>query len=159
MLRVSVRGHRESTVTVRCFSISETVFEIFRKKLFLKKLCKMLRFPKTSWLGSNNFFFFYRWEYSLPWTAQSWQCFRKIRSGGVFSRYFEPLYLKNCWTYQNEHGSIRSSWAPFFLFFLFFLKNNDESLLRMAIDKGVTRFNQSFLPKGYVSKCILCRKV
>jgi len=33
---------------------------------------------------------------------------------GVFSRCFEPLYLKNCWTYQNEHGSIRSSSAPFF---------------------------------------------
>jgi len=32
----------------------------------------------------------------------------------VFSRCFEPLYLKNCWTYQNEHGSIRSSSAPFF---------------------------------------------
>jgi len=34
---------------------------------------------------------------------------------GTFSRCFEPLYLKNCWTYQNEHGSIRSSSAPFFL--------------------------------------------
>ena len=33
---------------------------------------------------------------------------------GLFSRSFEPLYLKNCWTYQNEHGSIRSSSAPFF---------------------------------------------
>jgi len=35
----------------------------------------------------------------------------------VFSRCFEPLYLKNCWTYQNEHGGIRSSSAPFFPFF------------------------------------------
>ena len=24
------------------------------KKLFLEKLCQMLRFPKTSWHGSNN---------------------------------------------------------------------------------------------------------
>ena len=52
------------------------------------------------------------------WTPQSWQCFRKIR-GGVgcvfFFRYFESLYFKNCWTYQNEHGSIRSSSAPFFI--------------------------------------------
>ena len=30
------------------------VIEIFWKKLFLKKVCQMLRFPKTSWLGLNN---------------------------------------------------------------------------------------------------------
>jgi len=27
------------------------------------------------------FFWFYCWESSLPWTAQSWQCFRKISVG------------------------------------------------------------------------------
>jgi len=40
----------------------------------------------------------------------------------VFSTYVEPLYLQNCWTYQNEHGSIRSSSAPFF--FLTYLLSN-----------------------------------
>ena len=47
---------------------------------------------------------------SLPWTAQSGQCCPKIRGGGIF---FEPLYLKNGWRYENGHGSIRSSSAPF----------------------------------------------
>jgi len=89
------------------------------KKLFLKKIVRCYSFLKRLDLGlitffSVFFFFFYCWESSLPWTAQSWQCFRKIRGGGVFSRYFEPLYLKNYWRYQNEHGSIRSSLAPFF---------------------------------------------
>ena len=106
------------------FSMSETVFEIFWKKPFLKKLCQMLLFPKTSWLWSNNVFFFvffsYCWKSSLPWTARS--RVRKISGGGLFSRFFSPLFLKNCWTYQNEHGSIRLSLAPFFSFtFISFL--------------------------------------
>jgi len=39
--------------------------------------------------------------------------FEKLGEGS-FSRYFEPLYLKHCWTYQNEHGIIKSSSSPFF---------------------------------------------
>jgi len=63
------------------------------------------------------FFFFFFIAGNLVFSGQHSRLnFSVILGGGVgvFSRFFEPLYLKNCWTYQNEHGSIRSSSAPFF---------------------------------------------
>ena len=51
----------------------------------------------------------------------------------MFSRYFEPLYLQNCWTYQNEHGSIRSSSAP--LFSLYYFVSNDYFISIFFLDR------------------------
>jgi len=118
------------------FSISDMVIEIFRKNCFFKKIfVSCYGFLKRLDLGQITLFFcccffFYCWESSLLWTAQPSQCFRNIRGGvGVFSRCFEPLYLKNCWTYQNEHGSIRSCSAPFFWIYLVscFLKQGNTA--------------------------------
>jgi len=53
----------------------------------------------------------------------------KLEAGVVFVSYFEPLYLKNDWRYQNNHGSIRSSSA--LLFLLFF--GNDERSSRVLV--------------------------
>ena len=39
------------------------------------------------------FVFFYCWESSLLWIAQSWQCFRKIRGGGCFLDISKPCIL------------------------------------------------------------------
>ena len=41
------------------FSISETFLWDISKKLFFKKLCQMLRFPKRAWLGSNYVVFLF----------------------------------------------------------------------------------------------------
>jgi len=64
------------------FLVSETVFEILKKKLFKKKNFVCYGFQKRLELGQIVFFFFFFfdcWESSLPWTAQSRQCYRKIR--------------------------------------------------------------------------------
>jgi len=85
----------------------------------------MLRLHKASCLGSNYviFFlviFFIAGNLVSPGQHSRGNVFAKLGVGvGVFSRYVEPLYLKNCWTYQNEYGSIRSSSAPFFFCFWF----------------------------------------
>jgi len=58
------------------------------KKLFWKKnLVRCYGFLKRLDSGQITLFFvvvffFYCWESSLLWIAQSWQCFRKIRGGG-----------------------------------------------------------------------------
>jgi len=101
-------------------SISWTVFEAFRKNSFWKNFFRFYGFLKRLDLGQITLwfffpFFFYCWESSLLWTAQFGNIAAKL-GVGLFSRYFEPLHLKNCWTYQNEHGSIRSSSAPFLIF-------------------------------------------
>jgi len=49
--------------------------------------------------------------------------FPELGVGDVFLRFFEPLYLKNWWRYQNEHGSISSSSAPFYFFNFFFVSH------------------------------------
>jgi len=104
------------------FNISNGFWEIL-KKLFLKEVCQGLGVAKTSWLWSKNVKnICLDWESSLPWTTQSWPCFRKIRGKGVFSRYCDPLYLNYWWTYQNGHGTIRSSLAPFFSNYYLFSK-------------------------------------
>jgi len=38
----------------------------------------------------------------------------KLGVGGVY-RYFEPLYLNNCWTFQNVHGILGRLRPHFFL--------------------------------------------
>ena len=93
------------------------------KKLFLKKLCQMLRFPKRAWLRSNYVvflffvFFFLCWESSLLWTAQSWQCFCKIRGGGCFLGISNPCISKtveDIKTNMEVLGRLRPHFFSFF---------------------------------------------
>ena len=91
------------------------------KKLFWKKnLVRCYGFLKRLDSGQITLFFVVVFSFIAGNLVSSGQHSRlnvSVILGvgvGVFSRCFEPLYLKNCWTYQNEHVSIRSSSAPFF---------------------------------------------
>ena len=104
------------------FLISETVFEIFRKNCLKKTFVSCYGFLKCLDLGQITLFFVFGCFFpfiagNLVSSGQHSHLNVSVILGvgvGTFSRCFEPLYLKNCWTYQNEHGSIRSSSAPFF---------------------------------------------
>jgi len=107
------------------FSISLTVFEIFRKKRkknCLKKIVRRQGFQSRLDLGQNPFKMLVltgNWV-SLGEHSRG-NISPKLREGGCFLRYFKALYLKNGWRYENEHACIRSSSAPFFFSLLFFL--------------------------------------
>ena len=58
------------------------------------------------------------WNRESPLGSTVGSIFPQNQGWGCFLRYFEPLCLKNGWGYQNKFGCIKSSSAPFSLFFL-----------------------------------------
>jgi len=137
------------------FSIFETVFDIFRKKCFWKFFVRCYGFLKRLFVGLIALFFFSFLSFFAGNLVSSVQHSRgnvSAKLGGGDSRYFAPLYLKNCLTYQNEHGS-RSSSAPFFFFeiesrfFLGLLGKTRKTDFRLWRRNGKSTFSSKTLSK------------
>jgi len=80
------------------FLLSLTVFEIFKKKTVFEKSLSGARDSKNvlTWVEYDVWNICLNWESRV--SVEQWgNIFPKLWVGGVFFRFFEPLYLKNCW--------------------------------------------------------------
>ena len=88
----------------------------FEKNCFWKNFDRCCGFKRLD-LGQITLFFFVFFiagNLVSPGQHSLGNVSAKLGVGGVFSRYFEPLYLKNCGTYQNEH-EVLGRLRPYFL--------------------------------------------